>query len=113
LGRIDEEGYLYLVGRKKEMIKSGSENIYPQEIEALLNQYDGIAECAVVGVPDEWLGEVIKAYVVPKSGYDLNSVQILKFCKDRLSPIKRPKYIVICDELPKTETGKIKKGELK
>ncbi len=113
LGWIDEEGYLYLVGRQKDLIKSGSENIHPSEIEAVLINHEGVAECAVVGVPDEWLGEAIQAYIVPKEGFYLNSDQILRFCIDRLSPIKRPKYIIICDKLPRTETGKIKKTELR
>jgi acyl-CoA synthetase (AMP-forming)/AMP-acid ligase II len=113
LGWIDEEGYLYLVGRQKDIIKSGSENIHPSEIEAVLTDYEGVAECAVVGVPDEWLGEAIQAYIVPKEGFSLDSDQILKFCLSRLSPIKRPKYITLCDTLPKTEMGKIKKTALK
>lgn len=113
LGWIDEEGYLYLVGRQKDIIKSGSENIHSSEIEAVLTDYEGVAECAVVGVPDEWLGEAIQAYIVPKEGFSLDSDQILKFCLSRLSPIKRPKYITLCDTLPKTETGKIKKTALK
>jgi acyl-CoA synthetase (AMP-forming)/AMP-acid ligase II len=113
LGWIDKEGYLYLVGRQKELIKSGSENIHPQEVETVLNSHEGITESAVIGVPDKWLGEAIKAFVVPQKGYFLDIDHILKFCKDRLSPIKRPRYIVLCDALPKTETGKIKKGELK
>lgn len=112
LGWIDEEGYLYLVGRQKEIIKSGSENIHPGEIEAVLSSHEDIAECAAIGVPDAWLGEVVKAFVVPKKNRHLDTGQILKFCNSHLSPIKRPKYIVFCDSLPKTETGKIKKGEL-
>ncbi|HWP46984.1 MAG TPA: class I adenylate-forming enzyme family protein [Candidatus Limnocylindrales bacterium] len=113
LGWMDEEGYLYLAGRQKDLIKSGSENIHPSEIEAVLIGHEGVADCAVVGVPDEWLGEAIQAYIVPKEGFYLDSDQILRFCVGRLSPIKRPKYIIICDKLPRTETGKIKKRELR
>ncbi len=109
----DEEGYLYFVARKDDIIKCGGEKVSPKEIENVLYSHDEILEAAVVAVPDEILGQAIKAYVVPAKGSRLTENDILRFCLDRLETLMVPKYIEIRETLPKTMTGKIDKQELK
>jgi len=112
LGRVDEEGLLYIVGRKKDMIKSGAHRVSAREIEEFLLEEPSVLECAVIGVEDEMMGEVIKAFVVHVKREDLEIEKILHFCKKRLPPYKVPKYVEICRSLPKNEAGKIVKGLL-
>ncbi len=109
----DEEGYLYVVDRIKNMFISGGENIYPAEVERILIQHEAIAEVAVIGVPDEKWGEVGKAFVVLHSGQTLDLQAIKVFCEKRLSKIKIPKFLEIMTTLPKTASGKIDKKQLK
>jgi acyl-CoA synthetase (AMP-forming)/AMP-acid ligase II len=111
LGRMDEEGFIYLVSRKKEMLKSGANHISPFEIEDVVCRLPGVIECAAVGIPDEILGEAIKICVV-KDGIDLSHNDILRYCKENLAAFKIPKVIEFRKELPKTTTGKIRKKEL-
>jgi acyl-CoA synthetase (AMP-forming)/AMP-acid ligase II len=111
LAKIDEDGFIYLVSRKKEMIKSGANRISPLEIEEVLCQMPGVLECAAVGIEDEILGEAIKLCVV-KNGLDLTKTDLLRFCKQNLSAYKVPKVIEFISSLPKTSTGKIKRQEL-
>jgi acyl-CoA synthetase (AMP-forming)/AMP-acid ligase II len=111
LAKIDEEGFIYLVSRKKEMIKSGANRISPLEIEEAVCRMQGILECAAVGVPDEILGEAIKLCVV-KNGVDMNEKDVLLFCKQNLASYKLPKVVEFRKELPKTSTGKIRRSEL-
>ncbi len=113
LARIDEEGYLYLVGRKSEMIKSGAHRIAPKEIEEVLLEHIAVYEVAVVGVSDEILGETIKACIVLKPDTVCSERDLILHCRNILPAFKVPHLIQFCDELPKTESGKIKKGELK
>ncbi len=105
----DEDGYIFIVGRKKEMIIRGGANIYPREIEEVLAKLEGIAESAVVGVPDKFMGERVKAVVVLKAGYELSETQIKEFCMERLAEYKVPRIIEFRTSLPRNSTGKILK----
>lgn len=113
LVRYDEEGYFYVAGRKKEMFKSGGENVYPVEIERVLSQHPEIREVAVIGVPDAKWGEVGRAYIVPAPGISLSPDQVIGFCTDKLAKFKIPKQVEFLDELPKGDSGKILKRVLK
>ena len=113
LGRIDSEGYLYIVGRKKEMIKVAGEIVFEPEVEAAIHKHPDIAEVAVVGVPDSLRGEVPKAYVVLKEGKALTEEGLHYFLRQHLAHFKIPHYFEFKDSLPKTGSGKIDKTELK
>ena len=113
LARVDEDGFIYLVARKKDMIRSGGENIYPAEIEDVLYTSPKIFEAAVIGVPDEKWVEAVKAYVVLKPGQTMTEREIIELCEKNLASYKRPKYVEFVDALPKTASGKIAKGELR
>ena len=112
LFKMDEDGYLYFIARKDDIIKSRGEKVSPKEVENILYEIDGVVEAAVVGVKDEVLGEAIKAYVVLKEGITLTEKDILRFCSRHLEEFMVPKYIEFSKELPKTSTGKIKKTDL-
>src|ERR1044071_1423920 len=113
LGYFDEEGYLFVVGRKKDMIKSGGISIYPLEIESVIYSHPAILEAAVIGVPDSQWGEAVKAVVVMKPDAALRAEELLAFCKERLSAYKVPKSVDFRDALPHTEVGKVNKVKLK
>ncbi len=113
LGKVDERGYIFIVDRKKDMIKSGGENIFPKEIENFLYTLPEVAECAVIGAPDEKWGEIVKAFIVLKEGASLNSEAILHKCKGHLADFKKPRQILFLNELPKNAAGKILKYKLK
>ena len=113
LARMDEEGYLFMVSRKSDMIKSGSHRIAPKEIEEIILEHESVHEAAVVGQEDEILGETIKACVVLKPGAESSEKDLTRHCRKNLPPFKVPHQIVFLDELPKTATGKIKKADLK
>jgi long-chain acyl-CoA synthetase len=113
LARADEEGYLYIVDRKKDLIISGGYNIYPREIEELLFTHPAVLEAAVVGISDSYKGEIPKAYIVLKQEMTANADDIITFCKERLAAYKVPRDIEFCKELSKGSTGKILKNELK
>jgi long-chain acyl-CoA synthetase len=113
LARQDEDGYLYLVGRKKDMIVSGGINIYPQEIEEALCAHPKILEAAVIGVADPVWGEAVKAIVVLKPGEELGERDIIDFCRERLAGYKKPRSAVIVGSLPKNPMGKVLKSELR
>ena len=112
LGRLDEEGYLFLVGRKKEMIITGGLNVFPSEIEEVILKHPHVAEAAVFGVPDFMRGETIKAVVVPRSSLPLSRRELISHCREHLADYKLPSEIEFRQELPRTATGKIAKGEL-
>ncbi len=112
LFRMDEEGYLYFVARKDNIMKCCGEKVSPREIENVLLALDGIEEAVVIGVPDEILGEAIKAVVVVKKGAGLTENDILKHCLHHLESNKMPKYVELRKSLPKTENGKINLQEL-
>ncbi len=112
LARTDEDGYLYIVSRKSDMIKSGAHRISPKEIEEILAEHDEIVESAVIGVPDEILGENIKAVIVLKDKSNATQRDILKHCRINLPAFKIPKIVEFRESLPKTPSGKIKKHVL-
>jgi len=113
MGRIDEDGYLSIVGRLKEMIIRGGENIYPKEIEDVLLGFPGVLEAAVVGAPHETLGEVVVAHVAFRSGV-AGSVEALNdYCAEKLTRYKRPAHVFVSDGLPKNAMGKIDKPRLR
>jgi len=109
----DEEGYLYFVGRKDDMIKTKGERVSPKELENILCSMEGISEAAVIGIPDEILGQAIKAFIVRKENSQISENDILKFCKENVEIFMIPKIIVFVDSLPKNPNGKIDKKKLK
>ncbi len=113
LGKMDESGYLYIVGRKKDMIIRGGANIYPSDIEAALFLHPAVHDCAVVGVQDELFGEAVKAFIVLRSGHDADQAGIRAHCADHLADYKIPSQVEFIDDLPKGVTGKILKHQLK
>ncbi|MBN2088521.1 acyl--CoA ligase [candidate division KSB1 bacterium] len=113
LARMDADGNIYVVGRKKDMIKCGAHRISAQEIEAILLQNPHVYEAAVIGVSDELLGEAIKAFVVPTNGTDNLLQEFKNFCREKLPSFKMPKYFEVMDALPKNASGKIMKEELR
>jgi len=113
LGRFDEEGFLYIVDRKKDMIIRGGENIYPIEIEEVLYQIPQLLESAVVGVPHEVYGEVPKAYVVVKEGQSITEEEILSYCQSQLAKYKIPFEVEFIDQLPRNASGKVLKHTLR
>jgi len=113
LATIDEDGFITLVDRSKDMIISGGENIYPKEIEVVLYEHPAVAECAVFGIPDEKWGEVPAAYVQLKSGTTLAIDVLIEHCSERLARFKRPRLVKLVDDFPKTPIGKIQKNILR
>jgi len=113
MGKQDEEGYLYVVDRMKDMIISGGENIYPREIEELLHTHPKIEEAAVIGVSDEKWGEIAKAVIVLKSQQVLSEQTVLDFCRDHLAHYKCPCQVEFVDVLPRTNTGKVLKKTIR
>lgn len=113
LGRRDEEGYLYIVDRKKNVIISGGQNIFPGEVEDTLYHHPGIHQVAIVGKPDDYWGESVVAFIVPEKGASLSPDELKTYCKERLSGYKVPKEYFFRDELPKNGTGKIMHRALK
>jgi fatty-acyl-CoA synthase len=113
VGHFDEEGYLYVDGRSKDMIISGGENIYPAEIENLLIESPDIAEASVIGRPDERWGEIVVAVVVPRPDHKLTGEQVLKLLEGRIARFKHPKEVVVVKALPKTALGKIRKEDVR
>jgi acyl-CoA synthetase (AMP-forming)/AMP-acid ligase II len=112
LGRLDEDGYLYILGRADDMIISGGLNVYPSEVETVLLNHPKVQEAAAVGIPDAKRGQVIKAFVVLKHGEKATRREILSFCKERLGSFKMPRQLEFRDSLPKSSTGKIAKRQL-
>ncbi len=113
IGYKDEEGYLYLVDRKGDMIISGGENVHPTETENTLQEHPAVREVAVVGVPDPKWGEAVKAVVAPEPGRGVTAEELIAFCKERLAGYKCPRSIDFVDELPKSTVGKILRREVK
>lgn len=113
LGRFDENGFLYIVGRKKEMIKVAGQIVYAPEVEAALCKHENILEAAVIGIPDPMRGESVKAYVVLKEGVQMNPLDIKYFAKEHLANFKVPQTVEVRAQLPKNRTGKIDKESLK
>ena len=112
-GRIDEEGFVYIQDRIKDMIVSGGENIYSTEVEAALFAHPDVIDAAVIGIPNEKYGEVVKACIVKKEGSDLSEEDIINFCKDRIASYKKPQSIDFIDEVPRNASGKVLKKVLR
>lgn len=113
IGYLDEDGYLFVVDRKKDMIIKGGENIFPAEVEQALYEHPGVAEAAVVGAPHATFGETVVAFVVARGGHTLEEDQLIAFVKDRITPFKAPSRIHIEPVLPKSGVGKILRRELR
>jgi long-chain acyl-CoA synthetase len=112
-GYLDEEGFLYIYDRVKDMIVSGGENIYPAEVESALYGHPAIADVAVIGVPDERWGEAVKAIVVLKPAQSTSATAIVAYARERIAGYKLPKSIDFVDDLPRNPSGKILKRELR
>ena len=112
LGRMDEEGFIYLVDRKKDLIISGGENIYPVEVEAAILKHPKVHDAAVIGTPDDRLGEIATAVIQPKKGEALTQQEIDLFCEQQLPRYKRPRRVIF-DVVPRSPTGKIEKPKLR
>ncbi|MEH3054295.1 MAG: long-chain fatty acid--CoA ligase [Patulibacter minatonensis] len=112
LARVDDDGYFFIVDRKKEMVIRGGYNVYPREIEEVLYEHPAIMEAAVIGLPHEELGEEVAAAVAAKPGQTLDPAEVQAFVKERVAAYKYPRHVVVLDELPKTATGKILKREI-
>ncbi|MCL6559431.1 MAG: AMP-binding protein, partial [Firmicutes bacterium] len=113
IGTVDEDGYIYLLDRKHDMIITGGENVYPREVEDVLYEHPAVMEAVVVGVPDERWGEAVKAVVVLKEGMKADEEEIIRFAKSRLAGYKCPKSIDFRDSLAKTTVGKINRSQIK
>jgi acyl-CoA synthetase (AMP-forming)/AMP-acid ligase II len=113
IGRLDEEGFLYVVDRKKDMIISGGQNIYPADIEAVMHEHPAVAEVAVIGVPDTTWGETPLAVVVARAGQSATAQQLVQWTNDRVGKQQRIRGVVFRDSLPRNPNGKILKRELR
>ncbi len=112
MGYYDQKGYIYLVDRKKDVIITGGENIYPAEVEEILHRHPKIYDVAVIGIPDERLGEIPLAIIDHKSGETLTEAEVIVFCEQNLAKHIRPRRIVF-DKVPRNPTGKIEKPKLR
>jgi long-chain acyl-CoA synthetase len=112
IGTMDQNGFIKIIDRKKDMILVSGFNVYPNEIEDVIAAHPGVLECACVGVPDEQTGEAVKVFIVRKDP-TLTAAQVLGYCKQQLTNYKRPKHVAFCTELPKTNVGKILRRELR
>jgi len=113
VGRLDEAGRLFVDGRDDEMIVSGGENVFPREVEDLLADHESIEEAAVIGVEDVEFGQRLKAFVVPRDGFELDAEAVQEYVKSNLARYKAPRDVVFIDELPRNATGKVLKRELR
>jgi acyl-CoA synthetase (AMP-forming)/AMP-acid ligase II len=113
LGKFDEDGYIYIVERKNDMIISGGVNVYPREIEEVLYKHPAVSEVAVIGLPDEHWGEVVKAVIVLKKSASATEAEMIEFCGKHLAGFKKPKTVDFWEELPKSSTGKILKKDMR
>jgi acyl-CoA synthetase (AMP-forming)/AMP-acid ligase II len=113
IGKLDDEGYLYILDRKKDMINRGGEKIYSLEVENVISRHPKVLEVAVVGVPDKFFGEAVKAAIVLKAEQTAEEEEFKDFCSKYLADYKVPKYIEFLDSLPRNPAGKVIKGELK
>jgi long-chain acyl-CoA synthetase len=113
IGYMDDDGYFYVVDRKKDMIIASGYNVYPREVEEILYQIPEVREAMVIGIPDEYRGETVKAFISLKNGQSVTEEYIYQFCKDNLAAYKVPKHFEFRDELPKSAVGKLLKRELR
>ncbi|WP_216829849.1 class I adenylate-forming enzyme family protein [Alkalihalobacterium elongatum] len=113
IGKVDEDGYVYLLDRKKDLVIVGGYNVYPVELENVLYTHPAVLEVAVIGKKDERLGEIPKAYIALKKGFSVTEKEIIRFCLDRLASYKQIREVEFIREIPKTPTGKLMKRKLK
>jgi long-chain acyl-CoA synthetase len=113
IGYMDEDGYLFVVDRKKDMIIAGGYNIYPVEIDNVLFDHPKILEACTIGVPDAYRGETTKAFIVLKEGESMTADEVIAFTREKLAAYKVPKQVEFVDELPKSTVGKILRRELR
>jgi len=113
VGRVDEDGYFFIVDRKKELVIRGGYNVYPREVEEVLYEHPDVVEAAVIGIPHDELGEEVAAAVALKDGADSSAAEVREFVKERVAAYKYPRLVWLVDELPKGPTGKILKREIK
>ncbi|WP_266076286.1 long-chain-fatty-acid--CoA ligase [Haladaptatus caseinilyticus] len=112
IGYWDEDGFFYVVDRKKHMINTAGYNVYPREVEELLFEHEAVADAAVVGIPDNRRNETVKAFIVPVPDTDVTGEEIQEFCLNNLAAYKHPREVAFVEELPRTTTGKVQKFEL-
>jgi acyl-CoA synthetase (AMP-forming)/AMP-acid ligase II len=112
-GWMDDDGYVYLTDRLKDMIITGGENVYSVEVESVLARHPAVATCAVIGVPDDTWGERVHAVVVPAAGATVTLEELHDFCADRLAGFKIPRSLDVVDALPLSPVGKVLKRELR
>jgi fatty-acyl-CoA synthase len=110
---MDEDGYVNIVGRSKDMVIRGGENVYPRELEEFLHGHPDVSDVQVVGVPDDHYGEEILACVVPRAGASPSEDDIRDYCRGKIAHFKVPRYVKLVDEFPMTVTGKVQKFKLR
>jgi long-chain acyl-CoA synthetase len=110
---MDERGWFYIVDRKKDQINAGGYKVWPREVEDVLYEHEAVREAAVVGVPDPYRGETVKAFVSLRPGASLTEEELIAFAKERMAAYKYPRQIEFLDEIPKTVTGKLLRRELR
>jgi len=113
VGVWDEDGYLYIVDRKKDMILTGGENVYPREVEEILYEHPAVVEAAVLGAPDPKWGEKVVAVVCARGGEAVTGAELVAFCRERIAGYKKPRHVVFIDALPRNASGKVLKRELR
>lgn len=113
IGRFDADGFLYIVDRKKDMVLSGGYNIYSKEVEQVLLRYKGVADAAVIGVPDDIYGEAVAAFIEPEANVMLIKDELVRWCASELAGYKKPKHVMFMPELPRNSIGKVTKNELR
>jgi len=113
IGRFDEGGFLYILDRKKDMIKPGGENVYSPEVESMILGHPAVLEASVIGVPHEKWGETIRAVVVCRPDHKIDEAELIAWCRERMTHFKCPTSVVVVDTLPKGGTGKIQKNVLR
>jgi long-chain acyl-CoA synthetase len=110
---MDERGWFYIVDRKKDQINAGGYKVWPREVEDVLYEHEAVREAAVVGVPDQYRGETVKAFVSLRPGRSTTEDELIAFCRERMAAYKYPRQVEILDEIPKTVTGKLLRRELR
>jgi long-chain acyl-CoA synthetase len=115
VGKMDKDGWFYVVDRKKDLIIASGFKVWPRDVEDVIYQHPGVKEAAVIGVPDEYRGETVKAFVALKPGFEgrVTAEEIITFCKDRMAAYKYPRSVEFVSEIPKTLTGKFLRRALR
>ena len=113
MGYYDEKGFIYIADRKKDMIVTGGENVYPKEVEEILYRHPAVMEAAVIGIPDDYWVERVQAVIVLKEGAQTTSEEVISFCKAHIAHYKAPKGVDFVESLPKSPQGKILKKEIR